>query len=49
MAWDESKTWLVGSQNGKLYQSLLNEAMESPARKDSRPAAEPGAPKLSPW
>ena len=36
MAWDESKTWLVGSQNGKLYQSLLNEAMESPARNAKR-------------
>ncbi|HEY4407284.1 MAG TPA: cupin domain-containing protein [Xanthobacteraceae bacterium] len=36
MAWDESKTWLVGSQNGALYQSLLNEAMESPARNAKR-------------
>ena len=36
MAWDESKTWLVGSQNGKLYQSLLNEAMESPTRNAKR-------------
>ena len=36
MAWDESKTWLVGSQNGKLYQSLLNEATESPARNAKR-------------
>jgi uncharacterized RmlC-like cupin family protein len=36
MAWDESKTWLVGSENGKLYQSLLNEAMELPARNAKR-------------
>jgi len=36
MAWDESKTWLVGSQNGKLYQSLLNEATEMPARNAKR-------------
>jgi quercetin dioxygenase-like cupin family protein len=36
MAWDESKTWLVGSQNGALYQSLLNEATESPARNAKR-------------
>jgi quercetin dioxygenase-like cupin family protein len=36
MAWDESKTWLVGSQNGALYQSLLNEAAESPARNAKR-------------
>jgi gentisate 1,2-dioxygenase len=36
MAWDESKAWLVGSQNGKLYQSLLNEATELPARNAKR-------------
>jgi quercetin dioxygenase-like cupin family protein len=36
MAWDESKTWLVGSQNGKLYQSLLTEAAELPARNAKR-------------
>jgi len=36
MAWDESKSWLVGSQNGKLYQSLLSEATEAPARNAKR-------------
>jgi gentisate 1,2-dioxygenase len=36
MAWDEARAWLVGSQNGKLYQSLLNEATESPARNAKR-------------
>ncbi len=36
MAWDESKTWLSGSQNGKLYQSLLNDANEAPARNAKR-------------
>ena len=36
MAWDESKAWLVGSRNGKLYQSLLNEAAEMPARNAKR-------------
>src|ERR1700692_3696276 len=36
MAWDESRSWLVGSQNGKLYQSLLNEATEMPARNAKR-------------
>ncbi len=36
MAWDESKAWLVGSQNGKLYQSLLDEATESPVRNAKR-------------
>jgi len=36
MAWDEAKAWLVGSQNGKLYQNLLNEAMELPTRNAKR-------------
>ena len=36
MAWDESKAWLVGSQNGALYQSLLNEAVGAPARNAKR-------------
>src|SRR6267154_4279999 len=36
MAWDESKPWLVGSQNGQLYQNLLNEATEMPARNAKR-------------
>ena len=47
MAWDESKTWLVGSQNGKLYQSLLNEATESPARNAKRKKIIP--PDDMPW
>src|SRR6266404_9124345 len=36
MAWDESKAWLVGSQNGQLYQNLLSEATEMPARNEKR-------------
>src|SRR3981081_3696147 len=36
MALGESRGWVVGSQNGKLYQSLLNEATESPARNAKR-------------
>jgi quercetin dioxygenase-like cupin family protein len=36
MAWDESRAWLTGSQQGKLYQSLLNEATELPARNAKR-------------
>jgi uncharacterized RmlC-like cupin family protein len=36
MAWDESKAWLVGTQNGALYQSLLNEATEMPTRNSKR-------------
>jgi gentisate 1,2-dioxygenase len=36
MAWDESRAWLVGSQNGALYQSLLEEATELPTRNAKR-------------
>jgi quercetin dioxygenase-like cupin family protein len=36
MAWDESKTWLTGSTSGQLYQSLLDEATESPSRNAKR-------------
>jgi quercetin dioxygenase-like cupin family protein len=36
MAWDESKAWLAGSQHGNLYQSLLSEATELPARNAKR-------------
>jgi quercetin dioxygenase-like cupin family protein len=36
MAWDESKTWLSGSTNGKLYQSLLDEATDMPNRNAQR-------------
>lgn len=36
MSWDESKTWLSGSQHGKLYQNLLNEASEAPSRNAKR-------------
>ena len=36
MAWDESKAWLSGSNNGKLYQSLLEEATDLPRRNAQR-------------
>src|SRR5580765_6715730 len=36
MAWDESKAWLSGSNNGKLYQSLLEEATDMPRRNAQR-------------
>ena len=36
MAWDEAKAWLAGSQHGNLYQSLLSEATELPARNAKR-------------
>jgi quercetin dioxygenase-like cupin family protein len=36
MAWDESKTWLSGSTSGHLYQALLDDATESPARNAKR-------------
>ena len=36
MAWDEAKTWLSGSTQGKHYQSLLEEASEAPKRNAQR-------------
>src|SRR6266850_932347 len=36
MAWDESKTWLSGSTQGKHYQSLLEEATDMPRRNAQR-------------
>ena len=32
MAWDESKAWLKGAANGKLYEGLLEDAATAPAR-----------------
>ena len=36
MAWDESKTWLTGSTSGQLYQALLDDAADAPARNTKR-------------
>ena len=36
MAWDESKTWLSGSTSGQLYQALLDDATQAPARNTKR-------------
>jgi quercetin dioxygenase-like cupin family protein len=36
MAWGESKKWMRGSANQKLYQGLLANAMEAPARNAKR-------------
>jgi len=36
MAWDESKAWLRGTANGKLYQSLLEESLDQPKRNARR-------------
>src|SRR5690242_9245646 len=36
MAWDESKAWLSGSNNGNAYQSLLQEATDLPKRNAQR-------------
>ena len=36
MAWDESKAWMRGSAHQKLYQSLLENAIEAPARNAKR-------------
>ncbi len=36
MAWDESRAWLAGAQHDKLYQNLLDEATQTPARNAKR-------------
>jgi len=36
MAWDESKTWLAGSAQGKHYEALLADAAELPQRNAQR-------------
>src|SRR6266571_4756671 len=36
MAWGESKAWMRGSAHQKLYQSLLENAIEAPARNSKR-------------
>jgi len=48
MAWGESKAWMRGSAHQKLYQSLLDMAMQAPreerqsARKILHPRTCPG-------
>lgn len=36
MAWSESKAWLKGKVSGKLYQDLLDDATNAPARNAKR-------------
>ena len=36
MAWDESKAWLKGRNNQKLYQALLDDASTAPSRNGTR-------------
>src|SRR5574340_727948 len=36
MAWDESKAWIKGRQNQRLYQGLLEDAAGAPARNAKR-------------
>lgn len=36
MAWSESKAWMKGSSNEKLYQALLDDAIEAPVRNAKR-------------
>src|SRR5436305_14400919 len=36
MAWGESKAWMKGKSNEKLYQSLLDDAIEAPVRNQKR-------------
>src|SRR5947207_14560569 len=36
MAWSESKAWMKGTVNRKLYQAMLDDATEAPARNAKR-------------
>src|SRR5438874_986969 len=36
MAWGESKAWLRGTASGKLYQALLDDALDQPVRNAKR-------------
>ena len=36
MAWSESKVWMRGSTNEKLYQGLLDDVANQPARNMKR-------------
>jgi quercetin dioxygenase-like cupin family protein len=36
MAWDETKAWRKGTQHKKLYQALLDDAAQAPARNAKR-------------
>ena len=36
MAWGESKTWMRGTASGKLYQALLDDALNQPVRNAKR-------------
>ncbi len=36
MAWGESKAWLAGEANGRMYQSLLDEVLQAPLRNARR-------------
>ncbi len=36
MAWGESKTWMTGTENQKLYQGLLDDATAAPVRNAKR-------------
>jgi len=36
MAWGESKTWMRGAANAKIYQGMLEDALAQPARNAKR-------------
>src|SRR5437660_12309854 len=36
MAWDESKAWMRGTASGRLYQALLDDALDQPVRNAKR-------------
>lgn len=47
MGWDETRAWLKGEARGKLYQNLLDDAAELPARNAKR--AKIVRPEDMPW
>lgn len=47
MAWGESAAWLDGTENGTLYQSLLEDPESSPERNAARKKIV--APSEMPW
>ncbi len=47
MAWSEAKAWLVGKESKRLYQNLLDDATEAPARNAKRKKVV--TPEEMPW
>ena len=47
MAWGESKNWMRGAANAKIYQGMLDDALNQPARNAKRRKIVP--PEEMPW